>query len=164
MATDLLNANTLKELSAIFENLSVYLHKEKQVNENNQDKDIEDKPKNVINEHFEQLLEKIERYLSSCEDSSLEYVKFLSMKASLLYEKAKITLSSESDGDALPMLQSTLKLIEEYADHDYIIFLYLRIVNHLSYILSKEGKLEEARNLLENILYKEYSPNIVVYR
>ncbi|KAL3265413.1 hypothetical protein HHI36_009617 [Cryptolaemus montrouzieri] len=164
MAFDILNDTVLGDLKNIFDKLKVHLNNEKTVHEISQNNNIENTTNNEIAQtHLNQLLETIEHYLERSKKSSADYIKLLSMKASLIYEQAKIKLFHESGNDALSMLQSTLELIEEYSDHDYMIFLYLRIVNHLSYLSSKNGKLNDARQLLENVLYKDYSPNVAVY-
>ncbi|KAK9891575.1 hypothetical protein WA026_015533 [Henosepilachna vigintioctopunctata] len=165
MASEILNVSELKELKNIFDKLKIHLNHEKSIDESNQlNNTIPTVNSDILESYFQQLLGKIERYLERSGRSSSEFIKLLTMKASLLYEQAKIKLFYESSiEEAKGMLQSTLELIENYSEHDYVIFLYLRIVNHLSYLLSKEGKFSDARQLLENILYREYSPNIAVY-
>lgn len=79
---------------------------------------------------------------------SEEYLKIISMKASIVYEKAKIMLSENLLSDSQILLEEALALIKDYSEHPKVAFLHMRIVNHLTYVLSRLGQLEEAKELL----------------
>nr|CAH7743868.1 unnamed protein product [Callosobruchus chinensis] len=106
---------------------------------------------------------KIDELLKKTEEDSSEYIKLLSMKASVLYEKAKTCLAKTQFGTCKELLEKGLSVIKAYSDHSQIHFLYLRIVNYLSYVLSRTGELEKAKNLLEAIVNSESKLEPLVY-
>lgn len=157
MNTNVVTAEFLKELKEIFDKLKSYLHFEK-VEEN---KSLEANSNLTI--LFHELLDKIDEAFGQTNTDSDDFIKLLAIKSSLLYEQAKLNFFSGTESDSLSKLQHTLKLIEDYSDNSRISFLYLRIINHLSYLYSKNGNLHDACQLLENIISKEYNSNILVY-
>ncbi|CAH2020595.1 unnamed protein product [Acanthoscelides obtectus] len=105
----------------------------------------------------------IDQFLEQAEEDSSEYMKLLSMKASVLYEKAKMCLSKNQFGPCKEFLEKGLSIIKDRSDHPQIHFLYLRIVNYLSYVLSRTCDLDQAKNLLESIVNAELKIEPLIY-
>lgn len=143
------------------------------IKENPNDKEVKEKAlhnsgdgntnENLLEYQFSLIASKIDEVLSALKTESPEYLKILSMKASILYENAKICLSSNQLHQAKEQLENSLNLIKDHADDEQIAFLYLRVVNYLAYILSRLGKLETAQTLLEKVLNGGIKCNPKVY-
>lgn len=112
---------------------------------------------------FTQLFAKIDELTSKLDKDSGELVQLLVMKASLFYEQAKQYLTMNQANAAQALLESTLKLIDNYTSDPKMTFLYLRCVNHLSYIYSRSGELVKGQYLLESVINSEPSPETEVY-
>ncbi|KAJ8956934.1 hypothetical protein NQ318_014353 [Aromia moschata] len=110
------------------------------------------KRENLLENEFFLIVTKIDEVLSTLNKESSEYLKVLSMKASLLYEKAKIYLGTNQYEKSKECLENSLNLILEHSVDPQIAFLYLRIVNYLSYVLSRLGEFERAKTLLEKVV------------
>lgn len=128
-----------------------------------------DKTKNAgdgdeLAQHFTTLQNRLETILSNTETGSELFYKVLVMKNSLSYEEAKLRLSSEDGSSSQELLEKTLASIYEYRTHPRVVFLYLRIVNHLAYLLSKKGILEKAQALLEEVTKAKTDSEVLVYR
>lgn len=106
---------------------------------------------------------KVDEVLSTLKTESPGYLKILSMKASLLYENAKVSLSGNQLHQAKEHLEKSLNLIIDHADDEQIAFLYIRVVNYLAYILSRLGKLETAQSMLEKVINEGIQCNPKVY-
>ncbi|KAJ8983142.1 hypothetical protein NQ317_014717 [Molorchus minor] len=106
----------------------------------------------IVENEFSLIVSKIDEILSTLEKDSAGYLRILSMKASLLYEKAKICLTNSWFEKSKESLENSLNLIMDYSTEPQIAFLYLRIINYLSYVLSRSGELERARTLLEKVI------------
>ncbi|KAJ8918277.1 hypothetical protein NQ315_014147 [Exocentrus adspersus] len=126
------------------------------VKENSQDKETRRKA-------LQDADSKIDEVLSTTKSDSENYFKILSMKASILYEKAKFSLSNNHFQQSKEYLESSLNLIKEYAENENIAFLYLRVVNYLAYILSRLGSLDTAKELLEKVIEEGIKCNPKVY-
>nr|CAI5832109.1 unnamed protein product [Callosobruchus analis] len=123
------------------------------------------KCKSTVDEESAQIdsESKIDELLKKTEQDSSEYMKLLSMKASVLYEKAKMCLAKNQFETCKELLEKGLSIITDHSEHLQIHFLYLRIVNYLSYVLSRTGELEKAKNLLEGIVNAESKIEPLVY-
>lgn len=108
-----------------------------------------DKIDNTSENYFELLISKLDITLTKLSADCDEFVKILSMKTSLIYEKAKLFLSANCLLEAKELLETALNLISEYIHQPQVTFLYLRIINNLSYILSRTNELQRAKELLE---------------
>ncbi|XP_018579803.1 KIF1-binding protein-like [Anoplophora glabripennis] len=126
------------------------------IKENSNDKEVREKA-------LQNSASKIDEVLSKIKTESPDYLRVLSMKASILYENAKISLTINQFQKAKEYLENSLNLIKDHAENDQIAFLYLRVVNYLAYILSRLGKLEIAQSLLEKVIDKGITSNPKVY-
>ncbi|KAJ8957612.1 hypothetical protein NQ314_006515 [Rhamnusium bicolor] len=121
------------------------------------------KDENLLENQFSLIVSKLDKVLSTIKKGSGNYLKVLSMKASIFYEKAKIALTNSLFEKSKEYLEDSLNLIQEYAMENQITFLHLRIVNYLSYVLSRLGKLEEAKVLLEKVINADFKSTPTVY-
>lgn len=86
------------------------------------------------------------------------------MKASIIYEKAKILLSENLLSPSKTLLEESLDLIKDFSDHPKVAFLHMRVVNHLTYVLSRLGFLQEAKVLLLRAIEEETKCSPEVFR
>ncbi|XP_030767246.1 uncharacterized protein LOC115891003 isoform X2 [Sitophilus oryzae] len=107
-----------------------------------------DEVENPLDKQFSIILSKIDEIFDKTPKESEEYLKILSMKASIIYEKAKILLSESLLVPSKKNLEEALELIKYFWNDPKVAFLYMRIVNHLTYVLSRLGELEQAEELL----------------
>lgn len=126
-------------------------------------KESGDKLDSVSDNHFELLISKLDIISTTLSKGSDEYVKVITMKASLIYEKAKLFLTINCLHEAKELLETALTLINEYTLNTQVVFLHLRIINNLSYILSKTEEFERAKELLEAVIECNV-PNPLIYR
>lgn len=116
-----------------------------------------------LENQFSLAASKIDEVLSKIKTESPDYLMVLSMKGSILYENAKISLNSNQFHQAKDYLENSLNLIKDHAENEQVAFLYLRVVNYLAYILSRLGKLEAAQCLLEKVIEEGIKTNPKVY-
>lgn len=126
---------------------------------------IGDEMQNPLHKQFNLILSKIEEVLGkftpNLKSKSLiitilakhnkdseEHQKIISMKASIIYEKAKILLAENLLAESKTLLEEALDIIKDYSEHPKVAFLHMRIVNHLTYVLSRLGQLQEAKQFL----------------
>ncbi|KAF7279382.1 hypothetical protein GWI33_007324 [Rhynchophorus ferrugineus] len=114
-----------------------------------------DEMENPLNKQFSLILSKIEEMLSKHEKGTEDYVKVLAMKASIIYEKAKILLSENFLASSKSFLEDALEVIEEYYENPKVAFLQMRIINHLTYVMSRLGEFDKAKELLEKAIADE---------
>ncbi|XP_060531498.1 KIF-binding protein-like [Cylas formicarius] len=114
-----------------------------------------DEIRNPLHKQFELILSKIEVVLNNVVKNSEEYLRTICMKSSILYEKAKILLSENLLAEGNDMLEDSLKVISDYSEHPQVRFLYLRVMNHWTYVLSRIGHLEKAKDALTQIIVDE---------
>ncbi|GJQ78804.1 hypothetical protein Trydic_g2646 [Trypoxylus dichotomus] len=151
-----------KELEDLFENLKKSCQKIAD-DTNNESGDKLHETTSKTQEKLTALSSRLDEILNIITKENEAYPKITAMKASLLYEKAKILLSTDENPECKVKLDEALALITEIKEHPLITYLYLRCVNHLAYVLSKLGDFNKSRNLLEEITSCEFNPNIVVY-
>lgn len=108
---------------------------------------------------------RLEEIIGTVNKESALYFKLLTMKSSLLYEEAKIRLNKDDVDGAQELLERTFSAVYDHRNHSQVAFLYLRVVNHLSYLLSKKGELPKAQHLLEEVTTsKAKVTDVIVYR
>ncbi|XP_050307852.1 uncharacterized protein LOC126744458 isoform X2 [Anthonomus grandis grandis] len=123
-----------------------------------------DEIQNPLHKQFSLILAKIDEVLANQNKESEEFLKIISMKASIIYEKAKILLSENLLPECRDFLKESLDLIKGHSDHPKIAFLHMRIVNHLTYVLSRLGSLDEAEEMLVKAIDEEKKCTPEVYR
>ncbi|CAG9853626.1 unnamed protein product [Phyllotreta striolata] len=106
---------------------------------------------------------KLDGILTKIKNDSPHYFKALSMAASILYERAKICLNLNLLEESKAYLEKGLQLVEKFIDNSQVTFIYLRIVNFLSYIVSRLNDFDKAKNLLEMVVNSELKCKPVVY-
>lgn len=150
----------LNNLKVLFNNLIKCPKYNKKDNENQQSGDS-----NISGDNWEKnvenIIETIDEHLPKVETGSDDFIRLLSMKASILYEKAKIYLNSEMLDKTQDVLINALNIIEHFAKNPKMTFLYLKIINHLSYSLSRKGDTEKAKELLEKVLEEDIETPIL---
>ncbi|XP_050307851.1 KIF-binding protein-like isoform X1 [Anthonomus grandis grandis] len=122
-----------------------------------------DEIQNPLHKQFSLILAKIDEVLANQNKESEEFLKIISMKASIIYEKAKILLSENLLPECRDFLKESLDLIKGHSDHPKIAFLHMRIVNHLTYVLSRLGSLDEAEEMLVKAIDEEKKCTPEVY-
>ncbi|CAG9762907.1 unnamed protein product [Ceutorhynchus assimilis] len=122
-----------------------------------------DEMQNPLQKQFGLVLGKIEEILIKSSKDSEEYVKLMSMKTSIIYEKAKILLAENLLPESLKLLEEALDLIKDLEEHPKIAFLHMRIVNHMTYVLSRLGQLDQAKEMLTKAIDNETKYNPEVY-
>lgn len=121
------------------------------------------KNENLVEKSYGLIFSKLDEILSKMEINSEGYKKVLAMKASLYYETAKTLLNSNTVEKSKAFLENGLDMIQEYKEEPQTAFLYMRIVNYLSYVLSILGDLNRARTLLETSITDDFKFIPVVY-
>ncbi|XP_046737848.1 KIF-binding protein-like [Diprion similis] len=76
-------------------------------------------------------------------------LRLLAMKTTLSYEQSKILMNLNEEKAAEKVLDDVLDSIKNVMFKPEIIFLTLRIINHYSYLLSKQEEFEKPKQLLE---------------
>lgn len=124
-----------------------------------------DEMQNPLHKQFNLILSKIEEVLGKFTPNnklnsltitilakhnkdSEEHLKIISMKSSIIYEKAKILLAENLLTESKTLLEEALDIIKDHSEHPKVAFLHMRIVNHLTYVLSRLGQLQEAKQFL----------------
>ncbi|XP_066154175.1 KIF-binding protein-like [Euwallacea fornicatus] len=118
---------------------------------------------NPLHKQFGLMLAKLDETLVKESKDSEKYLIILSMKASIIYEKAKILLIHDFLDESKDLLYEALNLIRDHSDHPKVAFLHMRIVNHLSHILLRLGHLEQAEQLLLRVIEKGEKCNPEVF-
>lgn len=154
---DQLNQDTITELRTLFDELSKASISRLDDNVQNAG-DSEDK----LSIEFTKFRKRLDELLSETAENSDAFYKVNAMKHSLTYEEAKIHLNKNETDIAQELLEKTLEQLTDLKEHPQLTFLYIRIVNHLAYLLSKRGELEKARELLEEVT-KERASSTIVY-
>lgn len=156
------NIEILNELKEVFQNIKCSTDKEKPANlvDSSGESKIN---KNQLENEFEITEAKLDAILTKIKDDSPDYCKVLSMITSILYEKAKICLNSNLFDQSKAYLEKSLNLINNYIDNPQVTFIYLRVVNYLSYVVSRMGEFEKAKNLLEVVVNNELKSDPIVY-
>lgn len=152
-----------KELEDLFENLKKSCQKIAD-DANNESGDKLHESTTKTQEMLTALSTRLDEILAVITKEHEAYPKITAMKASLLYEKAKILLSTDENAECKVKLDEALELITDIREHPLITYLYLRCINHLAYVLSKLGDFGKSRQLLEEITNYEQPQNILVYR
>lgn len=153
-----LSKDTLTELKQLFDSLTKTAGG--RINEKQQNAgDIDELP-----EQFSNLQNRLENILINVQTDTDLFYKIVVMRNSLTYEEAKIRLAAEDISGSQELLEKTLACIHKYRNHPRVVFLYLRLVNHLAYLLSKKGDLEKAEELLEEVTKIEIGDDVLVYR
>ncbi|KAF5300024.1 hypothetical protein FQR65_LT09281 [Abscondita terminalis] len=117
----------------------------------------------VNNTHYNTIIEFLDNLLNAFVEKNDEYVKLLSMKASLFYEQSKILMLLENFEASKQYLRNALNLIQDFNSHPQIEFLHQRLMNHLAYLLSKDGDFEESRKLLESACNNSDCNQVLIY-
>ncbi|KAK4887643.1 hypothetical protein RN001_003914 [Aquatica leii] len=117
----------------------------------------------VNNTHFKALVESLDNTLNAFSEKNDEYVKILSMKVSVMYEQSKILMLLENFQASTQLLQNALELTRDFVNHPKIAFLHMRLTNHLAYLLSKAGNLEESSKLLESVCGNSDLTEVLIY-
>lgn len=154
---DQLSQETITELKTLFDDLSKATIARPDDNVQNAG-DSEDK----LSVQFTKLQSRLDEILSNVQEDSDVFYKVIAMKQSLTYEEAKIHLNRSETDAAQDLLEKTLEQLSEKKEHPQLAFLYIRIVNHLAYLLSKKGEMEKARSLLEEVTENKPT-DIIVY-
>ncbi|KAJ9586126.1 hypothetical protein L9F63_020231 [Diploptera punctata] len=91
------------------------------------------------------------------------YYRLLGMKGTLMYEEAKFLINIENELQGQEIMYKALELLKDYFMKSEITFLILRIVNHYSFLLLKQGDFDKPLKLLENAdqMYNELKSKIV---
>ncbi|XP_056635447.1 KIF-binding protein-like [Diorhabda sublineata] len=117
----------------------------------------------LLETDFSLIETKLEDILSRITEDSPDYAKKLSMITSILYEKAKVCLTMNLLPASRNYLERALDIMQGYTNNPQITFIYLRVVNYLSYVLSRMGDFETAKNLLERVVNEEIKCVPIVY-
>lgn len=112
---------------------------------------------------YNPIVSKLDEILLETDKNCDSYKKLLAMKGSLHYETAKTLLNNNTVEKSKEVLEKGLETIEEYKEHPLIAFLYMRIINYLSYVLSILEDLTRARCLLETSITEDFKLIPVVY-
>ncbi|XP_018332004.1 protein KBP homolog, partial [Agrilus planipennis] len=152
---------TFKELRELFENLEKSPSSNSSENSKNNLKSSFD----ITNDNGQlaSLIEKLDALLTTINNDNEYHKKILTMKASLYYEQAKLMAALGDTTKATDLLEKALEFVSDFKDHNQVKFLYLRLINHLSYLISKADNLQKSRELLESIADFEVNTDIAVY-
>lgn len=121
------------------------------------------KDESFLEKQFSLVASKIDEILSKIKEGTSDHVKVLSMKASIYYEKAKVALNKNLFEKSKEYLEKALNVIKDLKDQPQVSFLYLRVINYLSYVLSRIGDLEKAKNILEETVHADTNLEAKVY-
>lgn len=156
----IISDNIFSDLKNLFEDLKkVHNGDEKQQESGDTNQNPEATQNNV-----DKIIAYIDNVLSKSTKGDNVYVKILAMKSSLLYEKAKLLLSLDDLQECKQNLEQALDIISDVKSDNQILYLYMRLMNHLAYVVSKQGDLTKSKEILDNITQQTVSPEILVYR
>lgn len=97
------------------------------------------------------LQARIDELFGDAAEGSDAFYRLLAMRNSIVYEEAKGRMLRDDTVVSEELLEKTLNEIHGHREHPQVVFLHLRVVNHLAYILSKKGELQKAQQLLEEV-------------
>lgn len=106
-----------------------------------------------IEEKLVNLVTRLDEQLNKLPVESELYLKFLCMKSSIYYDQAKM-LTSSGQENAEQMMDKAITTIEERSDEIQVTYLYMRLINHLAFLLLNRGEFEKSQSILENIIQK----------
>ncbi|XP_022902913.1 KIF-binding protein-like [Onthophagus taurus] len=154
-----------KELEELFDNLKRSCQKIADDAANNESGDKLQETTGTTQEKLANLSTRLDEILQtlSVAENGPDYPKIIAMKASLLYEKAKILLSTEENEECKNKLDEAIAMIDKMKENPHITYLYLRCINHLAYVYSKLGNFDKSKEILENITKYEIKDDILVY-
>lgn len=151
--------NTFRELNDLFEELRKTHHGNKNQESGDNFQNIRATQNNVDN-----IIKHIDEILNKSSKDNKHFKKLTAMKSSLLYEKAKLLLGQADNVSCQENLELALEIILDFYQDPQIYYLYLRLMNHLAYVLSKKGDLVKSKTILETITQKVAPSHIIVYR
>lgn len=99
-------------------------------------------------QHYAPFLIKIQEFVSSLSKDHSDYMKVVTMLASLYYEQARLLISNGNLETSLENLNLAIQVMKDFKQDPQIVYIYLRVVNLYSYIQSKNGNLEVAKTIL----------------
>lgn len=152
--------NVFSDLKNLFEDLKKIHHGDEKLQESG---DTNQNPEATQN-NVDKIIAYIDNVLTKSSKDESKYIKIVAMKSSLLYEKAKLLLSLENIEGCQQNLEQALGIIAETCDDSQIAYLYLRLMNHLAYVISKQGDLPKSKEILDKITQQNIAPDILVYR
>ncbi|CAH1117805.1 unnamed protein product [Phaedon cochleariae] len=163
---DSLPEEIFTELKQQFQKIKLHLpsssnkHHEQQVQDSG-DGIIKDDA-NLLETEFSLVASKLEEILTKLKTESSDYFLVLSMVGSILYEKSKMSLNTNNFEKSKEYLDKALGLIKGHMDNPQISFLYMRIINYLSFVHTRMGDLDSAKSHLESIVLSELKcePNV----
>ncbi|XP_017784357.1 PREDICTED: KIF1-binding protein homolog isoform X2 [Nicrophorus vespilloides] len=153
-----LSEATCKELEDLFENLKKTSQKPEVLKHDAGDKTQQ----NLLQEMFVSLQTRLDEIFATVKETEGQ-TKVLAMKSSLFYENAKIKLTVDDFAASKENLDKALEIIKDYITDPFMVYLHLRIINHLAFTLSKLGDYEKAKELLEEITTLEAKPDVIIY-
>ncbi|CAG9829932.1 unnamed protein product [Diabrotica balteata] len=156
--------NILKQLKDEYQNTkcpsTIKQKQETQVGDSGEDTKTDQK---YLEQEFCELEIKVDQILSSISKDTLNYYKILSIISSILYEKSKVSLNMNALTTSKAYLEKSLNIIQDLSQDPQIRFIYLKVVNYLSYVISRMGDFERARTLLEEVIKEELKFDTLVY-
>lgn len=160
------SGNIYEELQLLFEDLKATTDKSLRTTVDEKNNDSGDKSQTVktTQNALQELIGRLDEILTNLSKDDDSFVKLLSMKSSLLYERAKILLSLDDHLGCQSYLEKALDIIDDLNEHPQITYLYLRLMNHLAYVFSRQGKLQKSKEILEKITKIVPSADVKVYR
>lgn len=148
------------ELRSLFDDLKKIHHGE----EKQQDSGDMNQNPQATQINVDKIISYIDEILEKASTDDNNYLKLLAMKSSLLYEKAKLLLSLEDVSGCQQNLEKALEIIVDVHENAQILYLYLRLMNHLAYVISKQGDLIKSKEILDKITQQNIGLDIIVYR
>uniref|UniRef100_A0A6P7FSH4 KIF-binding protein n=1 Tax=Diabrotica virgifera virgifera TaxID=50390 RepID=A0A6P7FSH4_DIAVI len=139
---------------------TIKLKQETQVGDSGEDTTKDQK---YLEQEFLELEIKLDQILSNISKDTLNYCKILSIISSILYEKSKVSLNMNALTTSKAYLEKSLNIIKDLSQDPQIRFIYLKVVNYLSYVVSRMGDFEKARTLLEEVVKEELKFDTLVY-
>lgn len=155
-----INNSIFEELTTLFDDLKKIHHGEDKQQDSG---DMNQNPQ-ATQINVDKIITRIDEVLTNSSKDDTNYVKILAMKSSLLYEKAKLLLSLEDVHGCQKNLEEALEIISNYSENSQIVYLHLRLMNHLAYVISKQGDLVKSKDILDTITQNVSTSDIIVYR
>ncbi|XP_028139251.2 KIF-binding protein-like [Diabrotica virgifera virgifera] len=156
--------NIVQQLKDEYQNTkrpsTIKLKQETQVGDSGEDTKKDQK---YLEQEFLELEIKLDQILSNISKDTLNYCKILSIISSILYEKSKVSLNMNALTTSKAYLEKSLNIIKDLSQDPQIRFIYLKVVNYLSYVVSRMGDFEKARTLLEEVVKEELKFDTLVY-
>ncbi|XP_072377526.1 KIF-binding protein-like [Diabrotica undecimpunctata] len=156
--------NIVKQLKDEYESTkcpsTIKQKQETQVGDSGEDTKTDQK---YLEQEFCELEIKVDQILAGISKDTLNYCKILSLISSILYEKSKVSLNMNALTISKAYLEKSLNIIKDLSQDAQIRFIYLKVVNYLSYVISRMGDFERARALLEEVVKEELKFDTFVY-